>query len=84
MCFGECVCVCGVCASISLILEQRGLQCSTLSLLQEELQVVLGELHQLPQGPRLRPWGVAAHILLKVQRLHHLGQGHLPRVTKLL
>lgn len=50
----------------------------------EELKVILGELHQLPEGARLHPRSVTAHILLKVHRLNHLRQGQLSINIRLL
>ena len=61
-----------------LLFRQRRLQGGALLHLLHQVQVVRGELHQLTEGTRLRPRGVAAHILLKVHGLHHLGQGDLP------
>lgn len=43
----------------------------------EELKVILRELHQLPEGARLHPGSVTAHIFLKIHWLNHLRQWQL-------
>lgn len=62
----------------SLFIRHRGLKGNALFVQVEELQVVLGELHELSEGARLHPRSMTAHILLKIHRLHHLCQGQLP------
>lgn len=61
-----------------LFIGYRGLKGNALFVQVEELQVVLGELHELSEGARLHPRSMTAHILLKIHRLHHLCQGQLP------
>lgn len=63
--------------SDSLLLRDRRLYRGALSLLQQQLQVIAGELQQLSEGSGLRSWRMAANILLIVHRLHHLRQRHL-------
>lgn len=73
-----CVAVCVVLKDSLVFIRQRGLQGNALFVQGEELQVILGELHELSEGPRLHPRSMTAHILLKIHRLHHLCQGQLP------